>query len=170
MRPGIICALTALLASSACGSDGGSSSDQAARGCEASCSKLIECNLNFGLSKEQCVANCTSGSNNSCNVSDAEANACISATESFPCDRLAAGEIPNECANLCPDQQNDTTGGTGATDVGSDASGSSCQDLAACCAQLTDATKQACDAVVSADDPALCAGTLDSYRNGGFCD
>lgn len=169
-------AVSSCLALAACGDDSGGSSDQAARACDVSCTKLVECNLAGGLSHSACVDLCRSntGGNNDCNVSESQANACISAYQSATCAELQGGTTPAACQNLCPNQQqNDTVGGdtTPTSDTApAEATASSCEDLAACCAQITNAdAKQGCDGVAASQNQSLCAQTLSGYRAAQLC-
>lgn len=168
-------AATSCLALAACGDDEGGSANQAARACDVSCTKLVECNLSGGLGHSACVDLCRSniGGGNECNVSESQANACISAYESTTCAELQSGTTPAACENLCPNQQNDTVGGdtTPTLDTNpAEATASSCEDLAACCAQITNAdAKQGCDGVAASQNQSLCAQTLSGYRAAQLC-
>lgn len=159
----------------ACGDDGGSSADQVARACDVTCSKLVECDLSAGQTKAQCVDFCrtqaTGGS--SCSVTEAQANACISAYQRTTCDELRTGDFPDECNKLCPDQGPDTSGGDTFTlpdTTPAETTASSCDDLAACCTQIADAEiKQGCQGVVAAAQASVCAQALSGYRGASLC-
>jgi len=168
-------AVSSCLTLAACGDDGGGSSNQAARACDVSCTKLVECGLTGGLSHSACVDLCrnNTGGDNDCNVSESQANACISAYESTTCAELQSGTTPAACQNLCPNQQNDTVGGDTTPTLDTtpaEATESSCGDLAACCAHITNAdAKQGCDGVAASQNQSLCAQTLSGYRAAQLC-
>lgn len=167
----------AFLTYAACGDSGGGASF--ARACQVSCAKLIECDaLPGSFTQAQCESTCTqeaSQSSGSCTVSSARVDACADAYEQVTCQELTAGEYPDECDSYCENTNTtDTVGGdtttTTATGAGDTTSGTACADLAACCAQFTNASQKAgCEAVASGGNQQICAQSQASYEVAGLC-
>ena len=171
-----------------CGDDGDSTPTEAAtaaRACSTVCNKLDSCNVLQGLSVSQCTQSCTSESaagssgGDTCQVTNAQAQACIDAIDATSCTQLTSGNLPAAC-NLCEDDGKAGSGGAGAGGAGGKggtggggAAGSGtggCSQLNACCSAISGAEqKSACTMVTGMNNDALCSAALTSFRSAGFC-
>ena len=160
-----------------CGSSSESSSTSPQQLCARTCSKSIEC-LGSTLvgNQEQCEERCNSGESDqspdlSCNPSDSELEACISAYESVDCTDLLSevSQVAQAC-DLCEESDSDAgtnmnngDAGVGTGDAGPELdaamASAECAELRdECCSTLDGAEKIACDAAVSANVPEGCGG------------
>lgn len=153
----------------ACGDDdgGGTTAAQIDRACNTFCGKFAECDLLLGMSASACASNCRmqamSGSSD-CEVSNAEADRCISAIESAECAPLSMGMTPPEC-DLCP-SSTPPPAPPGSPDAGS---GASCADLVPCCAQLAEEQRMGCMSLTESGNDSLCGSALSGFRGSGMC-
>lgn len=177
----VLCAVVVPLVFLGCGDDndgvggGGFSQADVQRYCNTLCSKQDECGFlgMAGMTIDQCVSTCASGDgggaggDTDCNPSRSEVDACISAFDALSCDDMMGGNVPSEC-DLCDDNGGADVG-TGQDAGGFDAGSGTCGDLAACCDQLPEAARGACETVASAGVQQACSATLDPYRTSGLC-
>lgn len=157
--------LASILALASCDEDGTVSLDDVNRFCEASCSKYDSCGTLMGfLTRDECVTRCVSPGDDgmgvegpTCEVSDSQINACLSALESASCDAINGGQFPTEC-DVCPEDED-----AGTSDAGMSMLAAECSALQTCCDSLAGPERGACEAIVGMNRGSVCSAAAPTY-------
>jgi hypothetical protein len=174
---GTIACLAGAMMIGACGDDGGGSGGTLSAStvqqfCNSQCTKLDECGVSFFPSVEACVANCVQNSNEQpvdCNVTNAQAESCISAIDASACEDLGA-TFEASCS-FCPEEPEavdaggfDSSSGDGSGETGP------CAELEPCCADVdSEEARATCQSTVASGSVPLCTQTLQAYRGANLC-
>lgn len=148
------------------------------RACDVICGKLDSCGLLFGRTDAQCLSDCVepdNGPSNACEVSNAQANACIDAIEASACSQFTTGIVQecDFCSNDGVDGGISTDGGLPSGDAGTPSfdagAGVGCNELRTCCPQLPVDGQAGCTTTADQGNDAACAAALAVFQAAQLC-